>query len=139
MTQRKAISKQKLPKKNKFTRYHGYFQTDDHPKGEADVERTDSGVGGDLGQSHLRRSWEEIVMKSSEQWSVVAASARHWQELARRRKAEKSDTPTPKKKSSSHSLTEDMVCFISTGKPPLSQQIRFRRKSEKILAVIWTI
>ncbi|XP_068688974.1 serine-rich adhesin for platelets-like isoform X2 [Montipora foliosa] len=82
---------------------------DDHPKGEADVERTDSGVGGDLGQSHLRRSWEEIVMKSSEQWSVVAASARHWQELARRRKAEKGDTPTPKKKTSSHSLTEDMV------------------------------
>lgn len=85
---------------------------DDRPKNEVDVERTDSGVGGDLGQSHLRRSWEEIVMKSSEQWSVVAASARHWQELARRRKAEQSDIPAPRKKSSAHSITEDMVCFV---------------------------
>lgn len=85
---------------------------DDRPKNEVDVERTDSGVGGDLGQSHLRRSWEEIVMKSSEQWSVVAASARHWQELARRRKAEQSDIPAPKKKSSAHSITGDMVCFV---------------------------
>ena len=76
------------------------------------MERTDSGVGGDLGQSHLRRSWEEIVMKSSEQWSVVAASARHWQELARRRKAEQSDIPAPRKKSSAHSITEDMVRFV---------------------------
>lgn len=82
---------------------------DDRPKNEIDVERTDSGVGGDLGQSHLRRSWEEIVMKSSEQWSVVAASARHWQELARRKKAEQSDIPAPRKKSSAHSITEDMV------------------------------
>lgn len=92
----------------------GYLVTfpDDRPKNEIDVERTDSGVGGDLGQSHLRRSWEEIVMKSSEQWSVVAASARHWQELARRRKAEQSDIPAPRKKSSAHSITEDMVRFV---------------------------
>ena len=73
------------------------------------MERTDSGVGGDMGQSPLRRSWEEIVMKSSEHWSVVAASARHWQELARRRKANESENTAPRKKSSTHSITENMV------------------------------
>ncbi|KAL9958690.1 hypothetical protein ACROYT_G035740 [Oculina patagonica] len=82
---------------------------DEHPKGEVEVERTDSGVGGDMGQSPLRRSWEEIVMKSSEHWSVVAASARHWQELARRRKAHEGEVTTMKKRSSVHSITEDMV------------------------------
>ena len=73
------------------------------------MERTDSGVGGDMGQSPLRRSWEEIVMKSSEHWSVVAASARHWQEMARRKKANEGETTAVKKKSSVHSITEDMV------------------------------
>jgi len=82
---------------------------DEHPKGEAEVERTDSGVGGDMGQSPLRRSWEEIVMKSSEHWSVVAASARHWQELARRNKGNGGEATTVKKKSSVNSITEDMV------------------------------
>ena len=89
-----------------------FFFSDEHPKGEVEVERTDSGVGGDMGQSPLRRSWEEIVMKSSEHWSVVAASARHWQELARRRKANEGETPTVRKKSSVHSITEDMVSKI---------------------------
>lgn len=87
------------------------FYLDEHPKGEAEVERTDSGVGGDMGQSPLRRSWEEIVMKSSEHWSVVAASARHWQELARRNKGNGGETTTVKKKSSVNSITEDMVSF----------------------------
>ena len=64
-----------------------------------------------MGQSPLRRSWEEIVMKSSEHWSVVAASARHWQELARRKKGNEDGTTTVKKKSSVHSITEDMVSF----------------------------
>ncbi|KAJ7357849.1 hypothetical protein OS493_022667 [Desmophyllum pertusum] len=82
---------------------------DEHPKGEVEVERTDSGVGGDMGQSPLRRSWEEIVMKSSEHWSVVAASARHWQEMARKKKANEGETTAVKKKSSVHSITEDMV------------------------------
>lgn len=62
-----------------------------------------------MGQSPLRRSWEEIVMKSSEHWSVVAASARHWQELARRKKANESGPTAPKKRGSVHSITEDMV------------------------------
>lgn len=74
------------------------------------MERTDSGVGGDMGQSPLRRSWEEIIMKSSEHWSIVAASARHWQELARRKKANENEpSTTPRKKSKTHSITEDMV------------------------------
>ena len=81
---------------------------DDHPNGEVDVKRADSGVGGDLGQSPMRRSLEEIMQKSSEHWSVVAASARHWQELARRRKMEASGPRSPKKKSS-FTITEDMV------------------------------
>ena len=75
------------------------------------MERTDSGVGGDMAQSPLRRSWEEIVMKSSEHWSVVAASARHWQELARRNKDNEGAATAVKKKSSVHSITEDMVIF----------------------------
>ena len=71
-----------------------------------------------MGQSPLRRSWEEIVMKSSEHWSVVAASARHWQELARRRKADQRDVVAPKKKNSVHSITEDMViCFVISELP----------------------
>lgn len=78
------------------------------------MERTDSGVGGDMGQSPLRRSWEEIVMKSSEHWSVVAASARHWQELARRRKANEGETTSARKRSSVHSITEDMVLILLT-------------------------
>ena len=89
-----------------------FFFSDEHPKGEVEVERTDSGVGGDMGQSPLRRSWEEIVMKSSEHWSVVAASARHWQELARRRKTNEGEIPIVRKKSSVHSITEDMVSKI---------------------------
>lgn len=64
-----------------------------------------------MGQSPVRRSWEEIVMKSSEHWSVVAASARHWQELARRRKDAEGEATTVKKRSSVHSITEDMVSF----------------------------
>ena len=49
-------------------------------------------------------------MKSSEHWSIVAASARHWQELARRKKANENEpSTTPRKKSSTHSITEDMV------------------------------
>ena len=64
-----------------------------------------------MGQSPLRRSWEEIVMKSSEHWSVVAASARHWQELARRKKSNEDGMTTVKKRSSVHSITEDMVSF----------------------------
>ena len=75
------------------------------------MERTDSGVGGDMGQGPSRRSWEEIVMKSSEHWSVVAASARHWQELARRKKSVEGEATTVKKKSSVNSITEDMVSF----------------------------
>ena len=63
-------------------------------------------------QSPLRRSWEEIVMKSSEHWSVVAASARHWQEMARRKKANQGETTSAKKRSSVHSITEDMVIFL---------------------------
>ena len=94
---------------NQFLNPSLKYSADDHPKGEVDVERTDSGVGGDMGQSPMRRSWEEIVMKSSEHWSVVAASARHWQELARRRKANESGNTAPRKKSSTHSITEDMV------------------------------
>ena len=88
--------------------------SDDLPKYEVDVERTDSGVGGDMGKSPLRRSWEEIVMKSSEHWSIVAASARHWQELARRKKANENGPTSPRKKSSTHSITEDMVKFMIT-------------------------
>ena len=64
-----------------------------------------------MGQSPLRRSWEEIVMKSSEHWSVVAASARHWQDLARRKKGNEGEATTVRKKSSVHSITEDMVSF----------------------------
>ena len=65
-----------------------------------------------MGQSPLRRSWEEIMMKSSEHWSIVAASARHWQELARRKKANENEpSTTPRKKSSTHSITEDMVSY----------------------------
>ena len=87
------------------------FSLDEHPKSEVEVERTDSGVGGDMGQGPMRRSWEEIVMKSSEHWSVVAASARHWQEFARRKKSDEGEATTVKKKSSVHSITEDMVRF----------------------------
>lgn len=104
------------------------------------MERTDSGVGGDMGQSPLRRSWEEIVMKSSEHWSVVAASARHWQELARRRKANEDETTSARKRSSVHSITEDMVLILLTRNRLTlsfsletngSYQLIFNHKSEK--------
>lgn len=104
------------------------------------MERTDSGVGGDMGQSPLRRSWEEIVMKSSEHWSVVAASARHWQELARRRKANEDETTSARKRSSVHSITEDMVLILLTRNRLTlsfsletngSYQLIFNRKSEE--------
>lgn len=104
------------------------------------MERTDSGVGGDMGQSPLRRSWEEIVMKSSEHWSVVAASARHWQELARRRKANEDETTSARKRSSVHSITEDMVLILLTRNGLTlsfsletngSYQLIFNRKSEE--------
>lgn len=104
------------------------------------MERTDSGVGGDMGQSPLRRSWEEIVMKSSEHWSVVAASARHWQELARRRKANEDETTSARKRSSVHSITEDMVLILlTTNRLTLSfsletngsYQLIFNHKSEE--------
>ena len=86
-------------------------------KAEVDVERTDSGVGGDMGQTpRLRRSWEEIVQKSSEHWSIVASSARHWQEMARRSRAEgKAGKPAAKKKLSLV-ITDDMVSDMSPWK-----------------------
>jgi hypothetical protein len=61
-----------------------------------------------MGLDHnYKRSWEDIVLKSSKHWSVVAQSARHWQDLAM--KSKKSKENASRKKSTARAITEDMV------------------------------
>lgn len=63
-------------------------------KSEADIERADSGYGGDISPGKTpKRRLEEIVEGSSKHWSVVAASAKHWQEVAKQRRMERKGSP----------------------------------------------
>ncbi|XP_032239037.2 uncharacterized protein LOC5513651 isoform X2 [Nematostella vectensis] len=84
--------------------------TDDtQARPDVEIERTDSGVGGDLGPDPRPKpqSWEDIVEKSSKRWSVVAVSAKHWQEVARKKKKEKEQNK--KHKNVASVITENMV------------------------------
>ncbi|KAK3742178.1 hypothetical protein QZH41_012073, partial [Actinostola sp. cb2023] len=78
--------------------------SENRKKSDSEIERTDSGIGGDIG-CH-KQSWEDIVLKSSKRWSIVAASAKHWQDVAKKNKMAKEvrrkSNPTPV-------ITEDMV------------------------------
>jgi len=73
---------------------------------DSEIERADSGIGGDVGR-HSRKSWEDIVLKSSRRWSVVAATAKHWQEVAQKSKSTKD--VLARRKSLTPVITEDMV------------------------------
>ena len=80
-------------------------------KFEADVERADSGYGGDISPGKtpkVKRRLEEIVEGSSKHWSVVAASAKHWQELAKQKRTERKGSPLRSPRRSP--VKDDTVC-----------------------------
>lgn len=78
-------------------------------RSDSDIERTDSGIGRDIFPGRrTKQSWEDIVHKSSKHWSVVAASAMHWKEMALKSKMAK-DSGAARRKISTPAITEDMV------------------------------